>query len=1229
MSVVFQDMKAIFLTALEKRSPRERRSYLDDVCGADTELRRQVQALLDASELSGVFLDQPLMPPACQPDPAIAESIVERPGVLIGPYKLLKQIGEGGFGVVFMAEQQPPMRRTVALKVLKPGMDTRQVVARFEAERQALALMDHQNIAHVFGGGETPSGRPYFVMELVRGVPIIEFCDQNQLSVRERLALFVNVCLALQHAHQKGIIHRDLKPSNIMVTMHDNVPVAKVIDFGIAKATGQRLTDMTLFTNFAHMMGTPMYMSPEQAQMSGLDVDTRTDIYSLGVLLYELLTGTTPFDQERMRTVGYDELRRIIREEEPPKPSARISTLAQAATTVCEQRKSDPRGLGRLCRGDLDWIVMKCLEKDRNRRYEAANELAKDVQRYLKDESVLACPPSAWYRFRKFARRNNRVLATAALLGIMMLVTGGVLVWQAHERLTRLGEAERKLAVTEQVLGQALAQASKVRSELHAMLEKPGGVQSLLNQPARWEVFLGSAQAELGRAKLLAAGVDGQLAADLSLWLAKLDQELANDSADYGLARRLENIRLKHLEQSLGAEWKHNHPESAQEYADAFAAAGLSALQNSASELATHVAKSAIKEQLLAALDDWALHASRQPEPDERELVGQLLAVARIADPDRWRDQFRDPELWKKRVGIVELTQQAMQDGQTLSHLSPPMLLIVASLLNDEPTMKEVWLRRAHALYPADFWVNFNLAAFLHQQEDTIEAIGFYRAAVAVRPELAVVHTNLGNALHKQKDLRGAFDAYRRALDIDVRFAPAWTHLGIVLRDQKDLSGALDAHKQALAIDPQFATAWNNLGIVLRDLKNPRASADAHRKALAINPQNVLAWSNLGTALRDQNDLAGAVDAYQHALDINPQSAPIWSNLGIVLNDQRDVPGAVSAFKRALAIDPEYAPAWTSLGFALYVQQDLAGAEEACRKAVKIDPHSASAWNNLGNLLHARSNLPEATDAYRQALAITPDYARGWFNLGNILVDQSDRPAAVEAYEKAVGIDPKNAKAWCALGGTRLELGHFQEALVALKTGHELGSASKDWTFPSANWIEDCQRLLALEERLPAALKGEAASAAEQLELADLCLRYKRQYGDAAMLYASAFADSKLAQDVEAGHRYNAARAAALAASAATDPVDTAQLRRQALAWLHADLAAWRERLKSGGITARSRVVQQLVRWQQDHAFAELRGADSLEKLTADERPLWQNLWEEAEGLRRQTTEASDPSIDD
>jgi WD40 repeat protein/serine/threonine protein kinase len=444
---LIERQREIFLKALEKPTAPERAAYLDGACGNDAALRAEVESLLQ-HHTAGGFLESP------------AEGLVqtvhgesgpsEQPGMMIGRYKLLQQIGEGGCGVVYMAEQEEPVRRRVALKVIKLGMDTKQVIARFEAERQALAMMDHPNIAKVLDAGATDTGRPYFVMELVRGIKITEYCDQHHLSPRQRLDLFIPVCQAIQHAHQKGIIHRDIKPSNILVTLHDGVPVPKVIDFGIAKATEGRLTDQTLFTAFEQFIGTPAYMSPEQAEMSGLDIDTRSDIYSLGVLLYELLTGRTPLDTKELLAAGLDELRRTIREKDPLRPSTRLRSLVEdEKTTAAKRRGVDVPKLIHLLSGDLDWIVMKCLEKDRTRRYETANGLAADIQRHLQNEPVVARPPSRLYRFQKLVRRNK--LAFGAATAVAATLVFGIVTssWQAvraeHER--RVAQEQRKIAV--------------------------------------------------------------------------------------------------------------------------------------------------------------------------------------------------------------------------------------------------------------------------------------------------------------------------------------------------------------------------------------------------------------------------------------------------------------------------------------------------------------------------------------------------------------------------------------------------------------------------------------------------------------------------------------------------------------------------------------------------------------------------------------------------------------
>jgi serine/threonine protein kinase/tetratricopeptide (TPR) repeat protein len=513
MSRPTPEIDEVYFAALERETAEARAAYLDEVCASDPDLRRRVERLLEAQPKMGSFMDSPAAGPTLSL--ASAEA-VEGPGRVIGPYKLLEQIGEGGMGIVYMAEQTEPVRRKVALKIIKPGMDTKQVTARFEAERQALALMDHPSIAKVLDAGMTsplplgegqgeglagivepspglrpdpaaagfpplprgrglgegsaaPPGRPYFVMELVKGIPITDYCDQHRLTIAERLRLFTQVCQAVQHAHQKGVIHRDIKPSNVLVTSLDGVPLPKVIDFGVAKAMGHSLTDKTLFTGFAQLIGTPLYMSPEQAELSAVDVDTRSDIYSLGVLLYELLTGTTPFDRDTFRTAALHEVRRIIREQEPPKPSTRLSGLGATSTAVSDNRQTDPRKLNRSLRGELDWIVMKALEKERQRRYETASGLARDVELYLSGAPVGAGPPSPWYRFRKFSRRNRLILTAASLVALVLIAGTAVSVWQAilarrarAEALVRRDEARQAVDdmytdVAEQWLSQQAA----------------------------------------------------------------------------------------------------------------------------------------------------------------------------------------------------------------------------------------------------------------------------------------------------------------------------------------------------------------------------------------------------------------------------------------------------------------------------------------------------------------------------------------------------------------------------------------------------------------------------------------------------------------------------------------------------------------------------------------------------------------------------------------------------
>jgi len=489
-----QRERELFCEAMEIGSPQEQEAFVRGACRGDEAMLGRLRSLLRAHDSAGDFM-RGEEAQSGSPGVDVTERMIalsEEPGVVVGRYKLLQRIGEGGFGVVYMAEQREPIKRRVALKIIKLGMDTKQVVARFEAERQALAMMDHPNIAKVLDGGATESGRPYFVMELVKGVSLLEFCDEHKLSTVERLRLFCQVCLAIHHAHQKGIIHRDIKPSNVLVTMHDDRAVPKVIDFGVAKATRHELTEKTVFTRYQEFIGTPAYMSPEQAQFSGLDIDTRTDIYSLGVLLYELIVGRTPFDSSELLSGGYDGMRQIIREKEPVKPSTRLKTLSgEDLRTTAQLRRVEPSRLPSEIRGDLDWIVMKALEKNRARRYESAFAMARDVECFLDNEPVSAVPPSLSYRFGRFARRHRATLGASLAIAVCLVagtVVSTVMAVRAVRAERQMGESLTKELAARRTAQEAAAEARDAEGRASEEAEIAAAVNRFLN-----EEFLGQA----------------------------------------------------------------------------------------------------------------------------------------------------------------------------------------------------------------------------------------------------------------------------------------------------------------------------------------------------------------------------------------------------------------------------------------------------------------------------------------------------------------------------------------------------------------------------------------------------------------------------------------------------------------------------------------------------------------------------------------------------------------
>jgi tetratricopeptide (TPR) repeat protein len=953
-------LREVFLAAL-KLPAVARDAFVRESCAGAEELRDQVLMLLQAHDELGTIAPAPEPVASQRSDQPGAPA---RPGDWVaGRYKLLEPIGEGGMGTVWMAQQTEPVKRLVAVKLIKAGMDSKQVVARFEAERQALALMDHPNIAKVHDAGTAPDGRPYFVMELVKGVPITRYCDEHRLTPRQRLELFLPVCHAVQHAHQKGIIHRDLKPSNVLVALYDGKPVPKVIDFGVAKAAGQSLTDKTLVTGFGAIVGTLEYMSPEQAEVNQLDIDTRSDIYSLGVLLYELLTGSPPFSKKELEKVGMLEMLRVIREQEPSKPSTKLSS-SDALPTLSANRGTEPAKLTRLVRGELDWIVMKALEKDRNRRYETANGFAMDVQRYLADEAVQACPPSAGYRLRKFARRNKGGLAVAALVLFFMVLLGSGAGWAWRDRSAR--EAEAALQQ-----GERQARAGGQIESIFAEVDRLEGEQ-------KWQEALAAAR----RAEAVVAGGEAD---------AATVGHVRDRLKDLEFIDRLEQL---YMDQLLG-DGERGSVREDRDYARAFRDYGVDvdklAVESSIQRLRT---RPALAIPLGAALDEWvsARRAHRRDEAGRKRLV----AVASGVDPEPLRVLLRSTST-ETPEGLAELRRLADSIDPRAHH--PVTLMSLGGAvrgygpsLQFEPALRV--LRGAQGVYPGDFRVTVGLIQTLLMQKDFEEAVRFSTAAVALQPRLGYVW--LAFALREWGKLDDAEAACRKAIEFarnSREAANSYTILGQILRLQKKPDKAIAACRKAIELWPKSET-YESLGRMLSDLGRLDEAVEVYRKGVEIGPSSDT-YEKLARALRaikrsDEADAAfdKAIELQRRAMERDPSYVPAYWFLCDMLLEWKKWSEAVEASRKAIEFNrnPKAAHHYYTLGHGLLQLKKWDEAAAASRKATEIDTEFAHSYADLGVALYHQQKLDEAVVAFRKAIEFgLEDVSR---NLGIALIEK-------------------------------------------------------------------------------------------------------------------------------------------------------------------------------------------------------------------------------------------------
>ena len=1069
----------VFTDALKLATPAQRAAYLDRACAGDPALRAAVDCLLRAHDRDPDFLERPIetLSGTLAATTAGARLPPEPIGLVIaGRYKLFEEIGEGGMGTVWMAQQHEPVKRLVAIKLIKPGMDSRQVLARFEAERQALALMDHPNIAKVFDAGAVPDGRPFFAMELVKGVPITKYCDDHRLPPRERLELFVPVCHAIQHAHQKGIIHRDLKPSNVLVALYDDKPVPKVIDFGVAKATGQQLTDETLHTGFGAVVGTVEYMSPEQATFNQLDIDTRSDVYSLGVLLYELLTGTTPLDRARLKETPLLELMRIVREDDTVPPSTRLGT-AESLPAIAANRGLEPRKLSGLVRGELDWIVMTALEKDRSRRYATANSLATDLQRYLTDEPVLACPPSAGYRMRKFAWRNRGRLAVAAGMFLAITVMAASIGWAVGDRVARRAAAEAQVRASLHTARAWIAENKLVsaREKLAEARAHLVGTGSALDDLA---AEVAAVEAELDRYQQFLDLIDRGYQAEITPALEPL---LPADDSSGNAERRVRSTR------TVG-----RRPAAAVPFLlEALRRYGVLEVDDWTRSLEGRIlGKSQVEqirrlayETLIWLADDIVRRKRGHPsgeilseEAAARQALIYLDRAEGVQTPTHALQTLRarcrkvlGDNLWaQKHIHLMNVNPATT----ALDHYLWGQAACDSGQLAEAVEAFEAALR----LDPTHYWSLMRLGQCLtdlgRSPEDFAAAVRVFTGCILKRPDHAHAYSCRGVAYARLQRYPEAEADHARAIELDPRHAFAWTGPAAVYNDLGRLAQALQDSSRAIELDPEYADGWNTRGIAYHRLAQPAKALADLLKAVELNPKHAHAWHNCGIVHNRLGQSGEAVADFTKAIELDPTFASAWYGRGNSHARLAQHANAVADFTKAVELDPLFWKAWYNRGNSHHKLRRQNEALADFSKAIELEPTFAAAWYNRGltynrldqpdkavaDLSKAIELIPNKADTwcdrgvahnklrqpakaladYSKAIELDPTFVRAWYNRGNVHYGLGQLDKAVADYSKAIELDSKHALAWHGRGAVYNQLGQPDKAVAEFSRAIEL-----------------------------------------------------------------------------------------------------------------------------------------------------------------------------------------------